>query len=63
MKNFMIKLVTASFLLTMWVPLCSCGKTTEKTTTIIKEPDAPKADPDVQLKINAGEHGVSIETK
>ena len=46
-KNFVI----VSFFTAMCITGVACGKTTEKTTTIIKEVEAPKEESGVQFKL------------
>lgn len=55
-KNFVI----ISFFTALSMAGMACGKTTEKTTTIIKEADAPKEESGIQFKLKT--KGISVET-
>lgn len=58
MKNFII----ASIFATMLVAYFACGKTTEKTVTIIKEKDVPQENTGIQFKIKGSEGGIEVNT-
>jgi hypothetical protein len=60
MKNLTKNLVLASLFVTACLPLNACGKTTEKTTTIIKEAKPTEEKAGVKVRINGGGVGVEV---